>query len=88
MSYNDDTTADVDVDELTRSVYAAYSQASGGKTHDGKPMPAYDDLAHVQPSWQAAALAAYRAGQASAKSGAEAANPNETDRVKPADGSR
>lgn len=38
--------------------YQAYAKATGGLTHDGRPMPAWDDLGdRIQHAWAAAALA-------------------------------
>lgn len=47
-------------DQLTpaQTAYAAYSQATGGLTHDGRPMPAWDDLGdRIRHAWASAALA-------------------------------
>ncbi|MFD7410136.1 hypothetical protein [Kitasatospora purpeofusca] len=38
--------------------YAAYGAATGGLTHDGRPMPTWDQLGdRIQHAWAAAALA-------------------------------
>lgn len=38
--------------------YHAYAKATGGLTHDGRPMPAWDQLGdRIQHAWAAAALA-------------------------------
>lgn len=40
---------------LARTAYAAYGEATGGKTHDGRNMPAWDDLGDtIQGAWAAA----------------------------------
>lgn len=45
--------------DLGKLTYLAYSEAVGGTTHDGRPMPAWDDLGEkVQGGWIAAAAAA------------------------------
>jgi hypothetical protein len=45
--------------ELGRTAYAAYSTTTGGRTHDGRPMPTWDDLGDlIRAAWIAAALAA------------------------------
>ena len=42
--------------DLGQIAYLAYSEAVGGTTHDGRPMPAWDDLGEkVQGGWIAAA---------------------------------
>ncbi|MFG2780836.1 hypothetical protein ACGFY7_23650 [Streptomyces prunicolor] len=42
--------------ELGQLNYLAYSEAVGGLTHDGRPMPAWDDLGEtVQGGWIAGA---------------------------------
>ncbi|WP_318202976.1 hypothetical protein [Streptomyces sp. SCL15-4] len=44
--------------DLGQVAYLAYSEATGGLTHDGRPMPAWDDLGDtVQGAWIAAAAA-------------------------------
>lgn len=46
------------IEQLARKAYEAYSQQAGGKTHDGKPMPAYKELGQrVQANWIAAVQA-------------------------------
>lgn len=43
-------------EQLAISAYTAYAKAAGGKTHDGKPLPAYTNLgAERQACWIAAA---------------------------------
>lgn len=42
-----------------RIAFDAYSQAMGGRTHDGQPIPPWSQLGHlIQQGWEAAALAA------------------------------
>lgn len=42
--------------QLAESAYAAYCKVAGGKTFDGKPLPAYAELgAERQACWIAAA---------------------------------
>lgn len=42
-----------------RRAYAAYGASTGGLTHDGRPMPAWEDLGEaIQQAWLAAANAA------------------------------
>jgi len=37
-----------------RDAYRAYAARSGGKTHDGRPMPAWEDVGEaVQANWVA-----------------------------------
>ncbi|MGY4960365.1 hypothetical protein [Streptomyces sp. 900105245] len=44
--------------DLGTTAYLAYSEATGGITHDGRPMPAWEDLGEtVQGAWIAAAVA-------------------------------
>ncbi|MFE9906402.1 hypothetical protein [Streptomyces achromogenes] len=44
--------------DLGQVAYLAYSEATSGLTHDGRPMPAWDDLGDtVQGAWIAAAAA-------------------------------
>ena len=41
---------------LGRAAFEAYSASKGGKTHDGKPIPPWEDLGgDVRAGWQAAA---------------------------------
>lgn len=48
--------------DLGQRAYAAYGEAVGGRTHDGRPMPAWDDLGEqIQDGWTAAARAAVTA---------------------------
>ena len=43
--------------DMGRAAYAAYCEAVGGTTYDGKPLPAFDDLdERQQKGWAAAAL--------------------------------
>jgi hypothetical protein len=45
--------------DLGQIAYLAYSDAVGGTTHDGRPMPAWEDLGEtVQGGWTAAAASA------------------------------
>ncbi len=45
-------------DTYARAAYAAYGQTTGNKTHDGREMPAWEDLGPgVQQAWIEAALA-------------------------------
>lgn len=44
--------------ELGRTAYAAYGTTTGGRTHDGRPMPTWDDLGDlIRAAWISAALA-------------------------------
>lgn len=44
--------------DLALVAYEAYARSTGGKTYDGRDMPAYDDLGDtIQAAWQAAAQA-------------------------------
>lgn len=44
--------------DLAQLAYAAYAQSTGGRTFDGRPMPAFEDLGDsVTTAWQAAAQA-------------------------------
>ncbi|MGW1034997.1 hypothetical protein ACWD4Z_22775 [Streptomyces antibioticus] len=48
--------------DLGPRTYAAYGQAVGGRTHDGQPLPAWDDLAEqTRAGWTAAGRAAVAA---------------------------
>lgn len=43
-------------DYAARAAYAAYGAATGGLTHDGRPMPAWEQLGGtIQGAWAAAA---------------------------------
>jgi len=45
---------------LGARAYAAYGKATGGLTHDGRVMPAWEDLGEqIQQAWTAAARAIY-----------------------------
>ncbi|MFF0597934.1 hypothetical protein [Streptomyces antibioticus] len=47
--------------DLARAAFAAYGDAAGGLTHDGRTIPAWEDLGeHVQQAWTAAATAVFR----------------------------
>ncbi|MER5213709.1 hypothetical protein ABT063_24835 [Streptomyces sp. NPDC002838] len=44
--------------DLGQKAYAAYREATGGRTHDGRFMPAWEDLGEqIQGAWTAAAVA-------------------------------
>ncbi|MEW1719770.1 hypothetical protein [Streptomyces sp. NPDC093109] len=48
--------------QLGQLAAATYSASTGGLTHDGRPIPAWDDLGDtVQTAWIAAAVAVARA---------------------------
>jgi hypothetical protein len=40
---------------LGQIAYEAYKASRSNKTHDGKPMPTWDELGTVQLGWEAAA---------------------------------
>jgi hypothetical protein len=43
---------------LAEVAFEAYCESVGGQTHDGKPIPAWEDLTHeVRSAWHAAAQA-------------------------------
>lgn len=45
-----------DENELARAAYEMYAEVTGGKTFDGRDMPAWDDLGErIQGAWRAAA---------------------------------
>lgn len=45
-----------------RQAYEAYGRQVGGKTHDGRDIPAWDDLGDtIRGGWEAAALAGHDA---------------------------
>ncbi|MFJ6729978.1 hypothetical protein ACIQPQ_34275 [Streptomyces sp. NPDC091281] len=47
--------------DLARTAYEAYGESTLGLTHDGRSMPAWDDLSdRVQVAWAAAAVAVIR----------------------------
>lgn len=53
----------MDIETIARHAYNAYGDAVGGTTHDGRPMPGYDELGGRQKAgWEAATAVAYRAG--------------------------
>jgi hypothetical protein len=42
--------------DTARAAYAAYGAVTGHRTHDDRPMPAWDDLGeHIQAAWTCAA---------------------------------
>ena len=48
--------------DLARTAFAAYGEATGGLTHDGRSIPGWDDAGEsVQQAWVAAATAVFRA---------------------------
>ncbi|MFH9403247.1 hypothetical protein ACH4JS_26380 [Streptomyces sp. NPDC017638] len=58
--------------DLGQVAYLAYSEATDGLTHDGRPMPAWDDLGDtVQGAWIAAAAAAAAAHTADDQAAAD-----------------
>lgn len=60
------------MESLARVAYEAYAEKTGGKTWDGREMPAWDDLPQqTRDAWDAATQAAVKA----LKSKAEAAPP-------------
>ena len=49
--------------DLGQRAYAAYGQTTGGLTHDGRTMPAWEELGElIQQAWTVAARAAYDLG--------------------------
>jgi hypothetical protein len=49
--------------DLGPRAYAAYSEVTGGLTHDGRQMPAWEELGEtIQTAWMAAARVAFAAG--------------------------
>lgn len=47
-------------DDLTlgKIAFDAYSESTGGKTYNDRPIPPWSDISpHIQQAWQAAALA-------------------------------
>ena len=45
-------------EEYAKIAFEAYSESTGGKTYDGKPIPKWNELPeHVQRAWSAAAAA-------------------------------
>jgi hypothetical protein len=56
---------DIDTDP-GQVAFEAYSQATGGLTHDGQDIPPWDDLSeHIRTAWRAAAQASVRQAQQS-----------------------
>ncbi|SMF87242.1 hypothetical protein SAMN02745830_07245 [Streptomyces sp. Amel2xC10] len=56
--------------DLARTAFAAYSESTGGLTHDGRPIPEWEALGeHVQQAWTAAATAVFRKVTASRSEG-------------------
>lgn len=48
-------TAQTAEDRVLKRMFDAYSIQAGGKTHDGKPIPTWDEIgADVQARWRAA----------------------------------
>jgi hypothetical protein len=48
-----------DENELAQGSYEAYAEATGGKTFDGRDMPAWENLGEkIQGAWRAAAAKA------------------------------
>lgn len=48
--------------DLGQHAYTAYSEATEGLTHDGRPMPAWEQLGdRIQAAWTAAARAIFTA---------------------------
>jgi hypothetical protein len=51
-----------DAGALGRVAFDAYGETTGGLTHDGRPIPQWEDLGEaVQQAWIAAATAVIRA---------------------------
>ncbi len=51
------------IDALTREVYCAYGEVTGGVNFQGQPLPAFADLGPtIQHAWAAATRTAYYAG--------------------------
>lgn len=49
---------DPQVPDMAKVAFEAYCESVGGQTHDGKPIPAWEDLTHeVRSAWHAAAQA-------------------------------
>lgn len=51
-------------DDLTlgKIAFDAYSESTGGKTYNDRPIPPWSDISpHIQQAWQAAALAVVEA---------------------------
>ncbi|QUI32427.1 hypothetical protein [Streptomyces alfalfae] len=58
--------------DLGQRAYAAYSEVTGGRTHDGRPMPAWTDLGEeIQAAWTVAASTLYQAGADAAARGGD-----------------
>jgi hypothetical protein len=54
--------------DLGRRAYAAYGESTGGLTHDGRQMPAWEDLGEqVQTAWAVAARAIWAAALSGGK---------------------
>lgn len=50
--------------DLGQRAYAAYAESTGGLTHDGRTMPAWEDLGEqIQQAWAVAARAIWAAAQ-------------------------
>lgn len=51
-----------DWNPIARVGYGAYAHSTGGKTFDGRDMPAWDSLPpRIQVAWEAAVAAAFEA---------------------------
>lgn len=61
--------------ELAQTAYEAYAAHTGGKTYDGRDMPAWDDLRAIQHAWEAAARAVRMAVPLSGESVADDEQP-------------
>lgn len=56
--------------DLGQKAYAAYGEATGGLTHDGRTMPVREDLGEaIQTAWTVAARISYESGWHAAKPG-------------------
>lgn len=52
----------LNIEELGRVTFEEYSKEVGGVTHDGRPIPKWDDLTHeIRGGWCAAGCAACEA---------------------------
>jgi len=50
--------------DLGQRAYAAYGEATGGLTHDGRAMPAWEDLGEqIQMAWTVSARAIWDSAQ-------------------------
>ena len=51
----------LDIPNLARTAFEAYAASTGGKTHDGRPIPSFDEVCakspHVAAAWEAAVRA-------------------------------